>query len=63
MIHGVWMPRLLPKILCNVVEKLGKKTFIQNEVTVFSVASGVAHIPVQKYNLLKILGLFFIEIF
>jgi hypothetical protein len=63
MIHGVWTQRLLPKILCNVVEKLGKKAFVQNEVTVFSVASGVAHIPVQKYNLLKKHGLFSLEIF
>ena len=53
----------MPKILCNAVDKLGKKAFVQNEITVFSAVSTVAHIPGQKYNLLKILGLFFLEIF
>jgi len=45
------------------VDKLGKKAFVQNEITVFCAVSTIAHIPEQKYNLLKILGLFFLEIF
>jgi hypothetical protein len=45
------------------VEKLGKKAFVQNERTVFSATSDRAQISVQKYNLLKILRLFFLEIF
>jgi hypothetical protein len=45
------------------VEKLGKKAFVLDKRTVFPTASDRAQISVQKYNLLKILRLFFLEIF